>query len=315
MHATRTSAGPSQVTLTTRVSEKEKLLLKISNRSTTPMQTPRLPRLTVQKTGEKTAQRFHSNAATSRWCLYKSPITSHSLLLQPILDGRQHNDATADVSQARTATAHLTLTSRWCSSRTAGLWRPRSHRGFGSLLPWKRQGRPTPPLSATLQSTPAPDSAGACSTIPPERRPDLRSSARWAGRSTRRISPWRLSSSTASLPCCTQPAFIAFRTRLPGSRRSLLFPQQGQRFFVLRRLQPLFAQSHCLYRIFQHVCRVDLLGRVKLHDLMFKTAACRQLASRPLLITQTLPLLTVYHLLLDLVLPPAVTVLAEIHRV
>ena len=68
-----------------------------------------------------------------------------------------------------------------------------------SLQPSKSPLPPILPLSATLQSTPALSSVSACSTIPVEPRPDLRDSARWSGKSTRRISLWRLQSVSALL--------------------------------------------------------------------------------------------------------------------
>ena len=60
------------------------------------------------------------------------------------------------------------------------------------------------------------DSASVCSTIPAEPRSDLRSSARGLVIVRRRISLWRLLSSTASCPCCLRlddgrrlPCFIS----------------------------------------------------------------------------------------------------------
>ena len=56
------------------------------------------------------------------------------------------------------------------------------------LLPSKSWRRPTPQLSATLQPKPVLDSAGVCSLV-------------WSWCASH-LSLWRLSSSTASWPCC-----------------------------------------------------------------------------------------------------------------
>ena len=180
------------------------------------------------------------HARTTGWCLYKSPITPRSLLLQPTLDGRQRDRCnswrvshkktrsshakhekvqftycTPDISASTATTrrperalrnnhstsahftAHLTLKTRKCSSRTANpdisARRPEKTVNFCSLLSSRSHRRPTLPLSATLQPKPVPDSASVCSTIPGEPHPELRSSARSSGHRTRRVASLSLS--------------------------------------------------------------------------------------------------------------------------
>ena len=60
---------------------------------------------------------------TTKWCLYNSPVTSLSVMLQPILDGRQRNAATDCVAQVIKDTAGLARNRkvhqpvRWLSGR------------------------------------------------------------------------------------------------------------------------------------------------------------------------------------------------------
>ena len=79
--------------------------------------------LTVQNKAKKTTQCSMQTCSHHRLLpAHKSPMTSHSQLLQPILDGGQHERCNSDVSQARknhrsshvedTSADHITATTR-----------------------------------------------------------------------------------------------------------------------------------------------------------------------------------------------------------
>ena len=95
----RTSAGASHVTRTARVSEELKLVLKLTRntkRSFVPP-TQRLHRQAQTSRSQRLTDEDKLRSKRKAPCIdvrCKSPITSHSPQLQPILEGRQCNAAT-----------------------------------------------------------------------------------------------------------------------------------------------------------------------------------------------------------------------------
>ena len=142
-----------------------------------------------QNSPSKTRRKPHKvpvrHARTTGWWPYKPPITSHSPLLQPILD----DAATVGVSQARKPSLISRLRRDKCCSHSAPLTSAQAqqqeaprrtiHSSVCSL-PSKRQHRPTLPVSAMPQHMPVPDSASVCSTVSAEPRLSLRYVARWS---------------------------------------------------------------------------------------------------------------------------------------
>ena len=198
---TFTAAVPEELKFFLR--ENYKKLCASNPAAYTPGTNLRSPRLTVQNKLRRTRRAPYKLARTTKWCLYKSPITPFPYCCSPSLLGDSTKAATVDVSQARKTTSHPTLKTKvpltpLQQPGAPGRAQQRRPLNSCSLLPSRSQRRPMPPVFATLQPRPVLDVASACPTIPVEQRLDVRPSARWSDRSTRHLCLWRPSSSKAS---------------------------------------------------------------------------------------------------------------------
>ena len=174
------------------------------------------------------------HARTTRWCLYKSPITPHSPLLQSTLDGRQR-DRCSRSSHVQDEKMQFTYCTPDISASTATIRRPekapRNIHSTSALSTAHLSLKTSAQGAQKRLSTSVPACRRGATVVPHFHSPQRFSESQW------RILPVRV------------PQFLANRVRNYDLRRARLVIERVASHVSLRRLLSSAATWPCCFRL------------------------------------------------------------------